>query len=268
MQPLTVFEGHFRAAEMLLKVYRLLASDPQPREDVLSKLRQALGYAADETLGLLLNDLFVGLVRERADVSPAFFAEANLSLLLRQAVVSACTAMDVFFPALLDCHLPAIIDVRQRNFLPAEGDVKQLFQDFRLKLQDLPALIEEEDTAVRWNILARRVLDYCREQTLSNVQGISAAMMLLGIDAPWKKIAQRSGLPEQGLRSQIQLLTRRRNDIIHRGVRPVGQTEAGPQSIDYVWTNSHVGAVKSVVLACDELAAASIRELRAEAGIA
>ena len=267
MQPVTVFEAHFNAAQALLKVYRLLDSDSHLDAVILPKLREVFGCDPNEALALLLNDLFVGLVREQANVPASFFAHANLSLLLRQAVVSACTAMDVFFPSLLEKHLPTVVEVRQRNFLPTDGDVRDLFKDFRLKLEDLPAILEEDDAAGRWNILARRVLDYCRERTLSNAQGIAASLLLLGINDPWKRIAECSGVPEQALRSQIQTLTKRRNNIIHRGDRPLGQLDGGPEAIDYAWANAHVNAVQSVVLACDALAGESVHHLMAEAGM-
>jgi len=224
--------------------------------------------SADESLILLLNDLFLGLVRQdRANVADAFFKQDNLALLLRQAVVSAYTAMDVFFPALLEAHLPTVVRIRQRNTVPKEGDVGDLFRDFRLKMEDLPPILEEDEATSRWDILARRMLDHCSQRTLSNPQGINAVMLLLGVETPWKQIAARAGLDEKGLRAQIQSLSKRRNDIVHRGDRLLGQTDAAPQPIDYAWTRSHVNAVESVVAACDRLAMQAIERLQDEAGL-
>src|SRR5439155_25216176 len=123
------------------------------------------------------------------------------------------------------------------------------------------AMLEEEDASTRWSVLARKVLDYCRDQTLSNVQGISATLLLLGIQSPWKLISERAGVPETALRTQIQTLVKRRNDITHRGDRPVGQPEAPPQPIDLTWASSHVNAVHSVVSASHELAREAIAHL-------
>lgn len=269
MQPKTIFEAHFRAAQTLLKVYRLLDSDSGPLHEhtLVPKLREVIACDADESLLLLLNDLFLGIVcEERAEVPAWFFGKSNLALLLRQAVVSACTAMDVYFPVLLEAHLPTVVAVRQRNFLPNDGEVKDLFKDFRLRLDELPAFLEEESASGRWSILARRILEYCRDRTtLSNVTGISATMLMLGVSQPWRRITERSGLAEQALRMQVQVLTKRRNDIVHRGDRPVGQPDGSPQPIDYAWTSAHVNAAASVVLACDALAAEAIEQLRAAA---
>ena len=267
MQLQTIFDSHFRAAETLLKVYRLLRSDAPPSQiaAALPGVRTAVGCDANEEVVFLLNDLFAGLVRERAALRARDFHHDNMALLLRQATVSACTALDVFFPALLEAHLPVVIQIKQRNFLPRDGEIKTLFDAFRLRLDELPALLEEEDSTARWAVLARRIIEYTRDKTLSNVTGITAVMLLLGVDRPWAQIAQRAGLAEVALRDQVQALVKRRNDIMHRGDRPVGQPDAPPQTIDYAWTSSHVNAVQSVVLASDALAQESIRQLQAEA---
>jgi hypothetical protein len=248
MRPLTIFDSHFRAARTLLTVYRLLEAD-ESRPDaagVTDALRGAAQCEADESVIVLLNDMFLGLVRERAEVPPFFFKQANLSLLLRQAVVSSCTALDVFFPALLNEHLASVVEIRRRNFLPKAGEVRKLFEGFRLKLEDLPALLEEEAPSERWAILTRRVLDHLRDKVLSNVEAISAVMLLLGIDDPWKQIAGRAGVAEQSLSNQIRTLVKRRNDIVHRGDRPVTDPTGPAQAIDLAWTSSHVNAVQAV----------------------
>ncbi len=270
MQPITVFESHFKAAQVMLKVYRLLDSevDQSDNDSFVPKLREMMSWETDEPLVVLLNDLFMGAVRERADLPSSFFGRTNLSLLLRQAVVASASALDVFVPALLETHLPTVIQIRQRNFLPAAGDVKSLFQDFRLKLDEVVPFLEEEEAADRWDLLTRRILDYCRNKTLSNVNGVSAVMLMLGVDDPWQQIARRAGTTQSGLQNQVKTLVKRRNDIVHRGDRLVGRTEGPAESIDYAWTYSHLNALESVVHACDALARENIKSLRAEAGVA
>src|SRR5262245_50265097 len=223
MQPITMFESHFRAAEVLLKVYRLLDSeiDDGRRIDYLPRLLEIANIDRQEPVVLLLNDLFLGLVRERAALPATFFRRSNLALLLRQAVVSACTAMDVFFPALLDRYLPAVVEIRQRNFLPSKGEVRSLFQDFRLRLDEVGALLEPEDSTARWQTLTTKVLDHCKSKTLSNIENISAVMLMIGVEEPWKRIAGLAGLNETSLRDQVNNLIKRRNDIVHRGDRAV-----------------------------------------------
>src|SRR6266511_1605371 len=109
--PLTDFEHHFRSAETLLKVYRLLDSQdgPQTQHEIMQNVRDLLMARQDEELILLVNELFFGVVRESADMRPAAFRTDSLRMLLRQSVVAACTALAVYFPALLRTHLAQVI---------------------------------------------------------------------------------------------------------------------------------------------------------------
>jgi len=266
MQPITMFETHFKTAQAMLKVYQLLSSeeDLTATNAYVPKLREMMNWEADEPLTLLLNDMFLGAVRENANVSATFFGRPNLALLLRQAVASSCSAMDVFFPSLLEAHLSKVVKVRQRNFLPKSGEVKTLFQDFRLKLDDLPPFLEEQDAEERWNLLSRKILTFCQHKTLSNVEGISAVMMMLGVQEPWHQIAAEAGMQQTALQNQIKAAVKRRNDIVHRGDRLIGDTEGQPEPINLAWTKAHVNAVESVAHVCDALARKSIRNLTEE----
>ncbi len=257
----TIFETNFRSAETLLKIHRLLASDhgPQVNHELLNDIRHLLGTTADEELILLLNDLFLGVVRERADVRVAFFRDASLSLLLRQAVVAACSAMDVYYPALLRQHLPAVIAVKQRNFVPVSGEARDFFRDFRLSLQDHLRIAEDPDPA---QALANYILRHFERKTFSNIQAVTVSLQLLGVEHPWQAIANRVGLPENTLRRQVQRVIARRNNIVHRGDRPAEQPDGDPEPIDYAWTFSHVQAIQNVVLASDHLAAEAVNALQ------
>lgn len=268
MNPRDTFESHFRSADVLLRVYRLLESDigPNQSHDMLSKARILLDCRDDEELIVLFNQLFVGIVRERADLGQKFFRKDNLDLLLRQAVVAGCSALDVFVPSLLEAYLPKMVLVRQRNFIPNDGEVKNLFRDFRFKLEDLWPLVEEESTNERWNMVTRRVLDYCKDRTLSNDSGIASSLALLGVEQPWACIADRAGEKEQTLRDRLRRVVGRRNDIVHRGDRPSTDPNGNAVGIDFVWTQNHVGAIQTVALACFDLAEAKAQELVAEAG--
>lgn len=268
MKPLTVFNAHFRAAEGLRKLYRLLESESADgHQALMAQLRDLVRVRTEEEAFLLINDLFTGLVREQAQLSSSFFRQPNLGLLLRQSVVSACTALDVFFPALLETHLPAVIRVKQRNWQPADGDARDLLKDFRLRVEDLPALLEAEVAGERWQLFASRVIGHLRDKTLSNPQGIQATMAILGVDRPWERIAESSGITATALRSQVQSVVRRRNNIVPRGDRASGDMDGEADPIDYAWANAHVNAVNSTATACDSLAQAAVRELMDAAGV-
>jgi hypothetical protein len=82
-------------------------------------------------------------------------------------------------------------------------------------------------------------MKHFERKTLSNVEGLTEVLEILGVERPWTRIAQEVGLSENSLRQQIQNVVARRNDIIHRGDRPAGSPESDPQPIDYPWTHSH-----------------------------
>ncbi len=259
-----VFETHFHSAEMLLRVYRLLESDEGPLQDhaIMPQLRELIACAPDEELILLLNELFVGVVRERAELKVKFFKRDNLDLLLRQAVVAACSALDVYMPQLLREYLPDVIRIRQRNFMPIDGEVKSLMADFRLKLEDIWPLAEAADEGERWDFITRRILDYMTDKTLSNEAGITATLALLGVEKPWVKIAARAGETETPLRDKLRRVVKRRNDIVHRADRAAADPMGPPQAIDFVWTQNHVGAVQTIALACFDLTTTRVAELK------
>ena len=265
MTPRDVFETHFRSAEMLLRVHRLLEADGGPQRDhrLVPELRRILTCTDNEELIVLLNQLFLGVVRERAEMNLAFFRKESLDLLLRQAVVAACSSLDVIMPHLLETYLPTVVRIRQRNFLPNDNEVRDLFRQFSLRLDDLWQMAEEDNRVARWDILSRRVLDYCGSRSLSNEPGIAATLALLGVEKPWEKIAARAGESESSLRQRIRRAIARRNDIVHRADRPRTDPHGLPQHIDAVWTQNHIGAIRVVGLACCDLAHERVSELGA-----
>lgn len=263
LNPRAVFESHYRSADMLLRVYLLLNAEGGPRRDhaMIPGLRAALACDDEEDVILLLNNLFVGLVREEAQMNLAFFRRDNIDLLLRQAIVAACSALDTFLPAMLEYYLPDIVKVRQRNFLPADRDAKELLRDFAFKIDDIWLVVDEVDMDGRLGALARRVIDHCSAKTLSNEAGIAAIIALLGTEGPWIKIAERMGEKEAPLREKARKIVSRRNDIVHRADRSKTNPQGPAQPIDYTWTHSHVTMIRSIALACCDLAELYHQEL-------
>lgn len=264
MSPQEFFEVRFRAAEVLLRVYRLLDSDSAsiPNHELLSRLRTALGTPDHEQLILVMNHVFTGIVREQADLSPRFFRRENLCLLLRQSVVTACSALDVFLPVLLEHYLPAIVRIQQRTFSPKDGETKAVLARFRLDLDDAWTLVEEGDRQERLDLLTQRLLDYCRNETLANEHGIAATLSLLTIDRPWEQIATAAGEPESSLRRRVRDAIARRNRIIHHADRPQDNLQGPAAPIEYTWTHNHVTAIQTVALACCSLAGKRLDSLQ------
>lgn len=267
MNPRDTFETYYRSAEVLLRVYRLLESDNGPTRDhaILPRARELIECTRDEELILVLNQLFVGIVRERAELNLAFFRKDSLDLLLRQSVVAGCSALDILVPNLLETYLPDVVRIRQRNFIPNNGEVRDLFRDFRLKLEDIWPLAEETSLNARWDMISRRVLDFCRTKTMTNDAAISASLALLGVDDPWTRIADRAGESATVLREKLKRVVNRRNDIVHRADRAARDPQGQVQAIDFVWAQNHVGAIRTVALACCDLARGKMDELIASA---
>lgn len=246
MTPRTAFENNFRTAETILKVYQLLVSNGNPTiaAELISQVRTLFQTGQEEELVFLLNDLFLGVVREHANMRSTFFRPAQLCLFLRQAVVAACAAMDVYSNDLLQRNLLTVFLAKQRNFS------RRHLREIQLSLDDYLSIVQDPDPNSR---LEQLLLKHFERKTLSNVEGLTEVLEILGIERPWWRIAQAVGLPENSLRQQIQNVVARRNDIIHRGDRPAGFPDSDPQSIDYPWTHSHIQAIHNVVLASDDL---------------
>ena len=72
LSPRQIFEDNIRPADLLLKVFRLLEHDAPNTEEAFSRsLRELVKAEKDEGLMVISNDIFLGLIRERAEVPPA-----------------------------------------------------------------------------------------------------------------------------------------------------------------------------------------------------
>ena len=142
LSPRQAFEDNIRPAELLLRVYRLLENDAvQTEGDLVTSLRSVVGAKGDEELLLIYNELFIGLIRERANFPRASLKRSALSNLLRQAIVGACTALETYLPSLLGTHLPTIIEVKGRDFFPSDSELRDSFKDLTFSLSDTLRLI-------------------------------------------------------------------------------------------------------------------------------
>ena len=131
LSPRQIFEDNIRPADLLLKVFRLLEHDaPNTEEELLRSLRELVKAEKDENLLVISNGIFLGLIRELAEVPPASIKRSALGNLLRQAVVTASTAMETYLPILLRDNLPEVIRLRGRDFVPKKDDeIKNQFKN-------------------------------------------------------------------------------------------------------------------------------------------
>ena len=262
LSPRQAFEDNIRPAELLLRVYRLFERDTEHTdEELLRSLRTLVGAHAEEDLILVYNEIFLGLVRERAQITGATLRRASLNHLLRQSVVAACTALETYLPSLLRDNLPTVIDARGREFVPRDKDLQAYFRDLSFSLGDTLRLIGDPEAPL---FIANKILGLTNFKYLGGKKGIHAVGTLLALEDPWELISTRLGQNRENLEQTVEGTTRRRNDIVHRADRPQKRPGGEAQEISYAWSKGAVDAISNVCLALDELVVERMRELKSE----
>jgi hypothetical protein len=263
LRPIQTYLDNMRPAQLLLQVYRLLESGDTlvPQADLLKALRTAIGAPADEDLMLIYNEIFLGLVRERAQMPRATLRQATLCHLLRQAVVASCTALETYLPAVLRTNLPIVIRARGRDFVPT-GDktVKEFFSSLSFRLDETLRLLEDERAP---EYIAAKIVGFLDYKYLGKDTGVHVVGALMGLVNPWAEIATRLNRKEEELRKTLNDTLGRRNDIVHRADRCQEDAGGNQQPITYAWTQQAVDTINHICLALDELVGARVGELEA-----
>jgi len=260
ISPRQVLEDTMRPADLLLRVYRLLEHDvAQFDGDMIGALRELVGALPDEGLMLIYNELFLGLVRERAQIPPTALKRSALCNLLRQAVVASCTALDTYLPSLLQTNLPTVIQAKGREFLPEDQSVREFFADLTFDLTETLRLLSDPDAPL---YISNKILSLAKFKYLSSRKGVHVVGALLTIPKTWDEIAGKLQRDKKDLMNIIDETTRRRNDIVHRGDRPQTQPDGPVQEISYAWARQSVDTIAHVCFALDELVVARMAQLR------
>lgn len=85
ISPRQAFEDNMRPAELLLRVYRLLECETlQSDGEMLKSFREVIKADSDEGLMLIYNEIFIGLVRERAQIPSSALKRSALGNLLEE----------------------------------------------------------------------------------------------------------------------------------------------------------------------------------------
>jgi hypothetical protein len=261
LSPRQIFEDNVRPAELLLKVYRLLEHDtPKTEGDLVRSLGELVQADRDEGLMVIYNEVFLGLIRERAEVPPASIKRSALCNLLRQAVVTACTALETYLPTLLRSQLPEVIKLRGREFVPKDREIAEQFKNLTFNLDECVRILTNPDPL----FIANKMISFVNFSYLSGKRGIHVTGALLGIDSPWKRVADRLQRGEEELKKILDDAVNRRNDIVHRADREKKAPDGSPQEIGYAWSRQAVDTVRVVCLCLDELVAERLKELRGQ----
>jgi hypothetical protein len=262
IRPIQAFEDNIRPAQLMLHVYRLLeCGDAITTEgEFIERLRELVSASATEDLMLVQNEIFLGLVRERAQIPKSALKSATLSHLLRQAIVASCTALDAYLPAILRLNLPEIIHRKGRAFA-LDDAAQEHWKDLHFSLDEVLRLRGEDDNAASL-FIANRLLALAGFKYLSSKAGVHIAGILLGLTKPWDLIANHLGREKRELASVLDATVNRRNDIVHRADRDRASPEGEPQAITFSQASQGVDTIKHVCLAFDELVGIGLHKLR------
>jgi hypothetical protein len=261
--PRQIFEDNIRPAELLLRVYRLFDTDDKflIEGEMVDALRKVVGADNKEDLMLIYNEVFLGLIREKAQMTHSTLKRISLAHLLRQAVVASCTGLDTYLPALLRVNLPVAIRALGRDFVPRDDQgVSEYFEDLKFSLDETMRLLGDPNAA---EYIANKVLGLANFSYLSSRKGVHVVGKLLGLPKPWEQIAEHLERERKELMTILDDTVRRRNDIVHRADRRQDDPQGEPQKITYSWTLQSVDTINHICLALDELVANRNKELLA-----
>ena len=260
MTPKDVFQDSFRIAELLLHLHRLLENDGLVTEgNMVTGLREMLGTAPDEQLQLVLNSVFLGCIREQAGVPTATWKPQSLSNLLRQAVVSGCTAYETYLSSVLAKHIYTVIEIKQHEFFPNDARVIEYFGELSFSIGEAFRLLSLAERAV---LLGTKIVTFVQKKNLGSVTGLKTVGLLLGMDSPWDQVAQQLNRERKDITNSVAECIERRNAIVHRADRKLDNADMDKEPIGFAWTRQAVDTIGHVCLAFDELVANRMRQFQ------
>ena len=261
IRPIQKLEDDLAPARLMLRVYRLLDCQDaiQTDGDFVERIRGAIEAASSEDLMILQNEIFLGIVRERADVRRSDLKSATLAHLLRQATVLSCTALEAYLPTLLLQHLPTVVRIRGRDFAQQDANVAGYLKNLSFSLEEVVHSTSDEDGAL---FIANKILNHIKFQYLAGEKGVATACGLLGIQKPWNQLAERLDRDDRDLKRTLRSATQRRNDIVHRGDRSTEDPTGEPVEIAYSWALQAVETISLVCHALNELVEEHMRDLQ------
>ena len=247
MQPITVFQQNFETARSLIKLYDILVSNSEndfpgnQKEDLLK-----LANIPDGTrCKIISNDYCLAVFRKTAHLSESFFDEDHLCQLLRQAIVAACSAMDIYFNDKLQQNVMKVL-LQYRQSAPKRlRELTMTFHDYF----DLEQFHDPNEK------LRQVILGHFERRALANIDAITEVAEILGCRDFWHDVGRIIGSTPSALKTRISDIVSRRNDIVHRADREMDEESNDVQlkKVSRAWVNDHIEAVRTLVLAADEV---------------
>lgn len=252
MQALDLAIRNFAVAEHLLHLEQLFADavQHQPSQEYVVKLCAEMQVPETTAWHHIKNSRSLVGINGSVTVPSCLTATKGLDFLLRQAVVVGCSALESFVWDILRENALTVIKARGRK---ADSSLKEV----TLTLDDYLSLEGYTDPDER---LKEIILKRFERGTLYDSAKIDEIMKILTVKDLWKDITDHCGLDAKTIRSQLNDLILRRNQIAHRADRPeVGDTSVEPdphglRPITHGWVNSRLTTAKTFV----EAAAASV----------
>jgi hypothetical protein len=264
--PRQIFVDNIRPADILLRVYRLLNTDDhvQNHGELVEALRSIVQAADDEGLMVVYNEIFLGLVREAAEIPTSTLRRSSLAHFLRQAVVASCTSLETYLPAILQDKLPMVIKAMGRdfiNFIPKDDPtIKEKFKTLTFSLDEMLRLLADPNAA---EYTATKIIGFIGFSYLSGSKGVHVVGKMVGISQPLAQIAERINRDPVEVERILNETVTRRNDIVHRADRNQKQIDGKPQEITYVWAMQSIDTIRQVCLALDDLIKDRVMEFEA-----
>jgi hypothetical protein len=217
LSPLVKFESSFEQVDRLLHLYDELVSERKYK--LRSDLRQSFQNALHITPG---HDLDVAhkkdwkyyiLIDKTKGGNPALFTDGGLSVLLRQAVAFAVSCMDGFFRD----KFKEIACERVRAAIGQNEELGIWEDTFPFRAVAQLDLYERTGSWQRW-LLGQ----YADDATFQAPSKVAEIFKKIGVKKLWEGI--HSGLPHaersqfgngEALRNEVQVITDRRNRIVH-----------------------------------------------------
>jgi hypothetical protein len=192
LSPRQIFEDNIRPADLLLKVFRLLEHDALNTEEALLRsLRELVKAEKDESLLVISNGIFLGLIRELAEGSRHQQSSA--------VPCAICCGRPLLPPALRwkrtcpsSCwdNLPEVIRLRGRDFVPRNDEAfKNQFKELKFDLDEAVRILVDPDPL----FVANKMISSLNFSYLNGRRGIHITGVLLALDNPWQQIAKQLG---------------------------------------------------------------------------
>lgn len=245
MNALDLANRNFAVAEHLLQLEQLFAdaAQHQPSGDYVLQLCSEMQTPAGAAWHHLKNTHALIGISGSIPVPSCLTTTKGLDFLLRQAVVVACSALESFIWDILRENTLTIIKARGRK---ADDSLRAV----TLTLDDYLSLEGYSDPDER---LKEIILRRFERGALYDSSKIDEVMKILTVKDFWKDIATHTGLDASTIRSQLNDLILRRNQIAHRADRPEDNTPAdqcdphGLRPITYAWVNTRIHTAKAFV---------------------